>query len=214
MLRCIIMTVLGFISGSLMFSYFIPRWFLKVDIRKAEGDGNPGSTNAIKAAGLPVGLLCMALDLLKGFIPVFVAVFFLDLSGYYLLPVLIAPTVGHAFSPFLSFNGGKALAVSYGTLLGAVSITWAVFVVALMMVLFKFIIIIKPDSAKVITSLVAAYAVILLFEPLPEIKIAAGGIFFIISLKTFINPDKGIITVSIWHYELTIDEFKIRFKRV
>ncbi|MBI1258792.1 MAG: hypothetical protein GC204_15085 [Chloroflexi bacterium] len=103
----------GFLCGSLMFSYWIGRWALKRDIRSV-GDGNPGATNLLKAGGVPLGLVALLLDALKGALPVAFARYVLGLSGLSLVIVALAPIFGHAFSPWLRFKGGKAVAVTAG----------------------------------------------------------------------------------------------------
>jgi acyl-phosphate glycerol 3-phosphate acyltransferase len=108
----IIATIVSFLCGSLMFSYWIGR-LLKLDIRQI-GDGNPGAANLWSGAGYKYGLLGVALDFLKGYIPVLLIVNSGILTDEELIPVVLAPVVGHAFSPFMKFNGGKAVAVSFG----------------------------------------------------------------------------------------------------
>lgn len=106
-------TVIGFILGSLPFSYWLGRLALGQDIR-AVGDGNPGSANAWRAGSWRVGLPALLLDFLKGAIPVGLAVQLYGLAGWALVPVALAPVLGHAFSPFLRLRGGKAVAATFG----------------------------------------------------------------------------------------------------
>jgi len=108
----LLLTVICFLSGSLMFSYWIG-FLLEINIR-ATGDGNPGAANLWKEAGAGYGLLGIALDFGKGYLPVFLIIQSGAVSGYGLVPVALAPVFGHAFSPFLKGNGGKSLAVSFG----------------------------------------------------------------------------------------------------
>lgn len=56
----------------------------------------------------------MLLDYLKGAMPVALAHFWADISRWALVPVALAPVLGHAFSPFLRFRGGKAVAATFG----------------------------------------------------------------------------------------------------
>lgn len=102
----------AWLSGSLMFSY----WLGLLVHRRLEtvGDGNPGGVNLLKAAGIGWGLLGIALDFLKGYVPVFVLSYSGAVSGYALVPIVVAPVLGHAFSPFMRFRGGKAIAVTFG----------------------------------------------------------------------------------------------------
>lgn len=95
-----------------MFSYWIGR-LLRLDIRTI-GDGNPGASNLWSAAGMKFGIIGIVLDFMKGYVPILVAMHFGVLSGYGTVPIALAPIVGHAFSPFLKFNGGKSLAVTFG----------------------------------------------------------------------------------------------------
>lgn len=106
-------TGLGFLLGSMPFSLWLGHLLLRADVRRY-GDGNPGATNAWRAGGWRVGLLALCLDYLKGAVPVSIAHFSLDVSGWGLVTVAMAPVLGHAFSPFLRFRGGKALAATFG----------------------------------------------------------------------------------------------------
>lgn len=214
MLQSIIMTAVGFLSGSLMFSYFIPLWLYRVDIRKNTSDNNPGSTNALKAVGAPVGFACMFLDIFKAFAPIFIAVNILNISGLYLMPVIVAPCAGHAFSPFLGWRGGKAVSTLYGSLLALLGISRAVFVVALFMAFFRFVIFLKPDWMIVAVGLIASFVTLLFSEPLPEIKIGVAIISSIICFKIYQNPGKGEVSISVWHYCITYQDNKIRLQRV
>ncbi|AEM74742.1 glycerol-3-phosphate acyltransferase [Caldicellulosiruptor acetigenus] len=108
----VFIVLLEFFCGSLMFSYWLGKLFKK-DIT-AVGDGNPGAFNLIQAVGFKIGLLGVALDFLKGYFPL---VYFVE-KGYlpksYIIAGAIAPILGHAFSPFLRFKGGKAIATTFG----------------------------------------------------------------------------------------------------
>lgn len=113
LLPTIIWTAIGFLSGSLMLGYWLGRLALKTDVR-AVGDGNPGAANVMKAGGWKLGVLAVILDALKGAIPVSIARYLVGLSGVPLVIVALSPIFGHAYSPFLKFRGGKAVAVSFG----------------------------------------------------------------------------------------------------
>ena len=106
-------TLIGFLLGSLPISVWLGRLVLRADIR-GYGDGNPGGTNVIRAGNRWLGLLVIILDMLKGAIPVSLAYYVFRVDGWPLVPVTLAPIAGHAFSPFLGFRGGKALASTFG----------------------------------------------------------------------------------------------------
>ena len=84
-----------------------------VDLRKV-GSGNIGATNLFRALGVRYGLLGFALDTLKGFAPAMVAGAVLQLSGWALGAAAFAIVVGHCYSPYLRFAGGKGVATSLG----------------------------------------------------------------------------------------------------
>ncbi|HEX9072593.1 MAG TPA: glycerol-3-phosphate acyltransferase [Pseudolabrys sp.] len=109
----LIWAFIGFISGAIPFSVLLARRFAQQDIRRV-GDGNPGAANAWRAGGWRVGVLALVLDFLKGALPVGLARFLVGVDGWALVPVGLAPVVGHAFSPFLRGRGGKAIATTFG----------------------------------------------------------------------------------------------------
>ncbi|MGB9777556.1 MAG: glycerol-3-phosphate acyltransferase [Anaerolineae bacterium] len=106
-------TALGFLSGSLPFSVWLGRLVARADVRRY-GDGNPGAANAWRAGGWRTGVPALLLDYLKAATPVALARFGAGVDGWGLLPVALAPVLGHAFSPFLRFRGGKAIAATFG----------------------------------------------------------------------------------------------------
>jgi glycerol-3-phosphate acyltransferase PlsY len=107
----------GFILGAVPFSVIIGRLFLRKDIRNY-GDGNPGSVNVFRAGGQKAGFVAVVLDIVKGVPFVFLAHAWLKLPGLAVAIVAISAVLGHAFSPFLRGHGGKAVAISFGVLLG------------------------------------------------------------------------------------------------
>ncbi len=121
----VVFIVAGFLSGSIPFGLFFGR-FRGIDIRQ-HGSGNIGATNVGRVLGLKLGLMCFALDLLKGFVPTFLAGLYLGLAGKFVivpseawgwLLVMVAPVVGSMFCPWLGFKGGKGVAAALGSLLG------------------------------------------------------------------------------------------------
>jgi glycerol-3-phosphate acyltransferase PlsY len=113
----VVWVVGGFLAGSLPFSVWLGYWMLSTEIR-GYGDGNPGAANAWRAGKWRVGLPALLLDFLKGAVPVSLARLPTGYSGWALLPLSLAPVLGHAFSPFLRFRGGKAVATTFGVWAG------------------------------------------------------------------------------------------------
>lgn len=68
------MTVFGLLCGSILFGRVLPKWIKGIDVTEVSNDHNPGTANAMKYAGVPVGILCLLGDLLKGALPVYMAV--------------------------------------------------------------------------------------------------------------------------------------------
>jgi glycerol-3-phosphate acyltransferase PlsY len=108
------MTLIGFVAGSLPLSLWLGRVALGVDIRDYGPDRNPGAGNVWRAGGPALGIAAAVLDIAKAAVPIAVARFVFDLSGWALLPVALAPIVGHDFSPLLRFKGGKGVAATFG----------------------------------------------------------------------------------------------------
>ena len=100
---------LAFLLGAVPFGLVIAKTFKGIDPRKA-GSGNIGSTNVARLCGLPWGILTLFCDIMKGLLPVLLAVHLLP-SAY------MQSAVGHVKSPFLGFRGGKGVATTIGALL-------------------------------------------------------------------------------------------------
>lgn len=112
-LKTLLWSAIGFLLGSIPFAWTLAHLVAHLDVRQV-GNGNPGTANAWKAGGWPLGVTVMVLDFAKGFAPVGIAHYFTGANGYALIPIALAPLLGHAFSPFLSLRGGKAVAVTFG----------------------------------------------------------------------------------------------------
>ncbi|MDR3306979.1 MAG: glycerol-3-phosphate 1-O-acyltransferase PlsY [Endomicrobium sp.] len=107
--------IFAYLCGSLPFAYIIAKAVKKVDIRKV-GSGNPGTTNIFRSIGAGAGFAVFVLDTLKGFIPVYFAIF-IDDSFSYSVAVAAGAIVGHVFTVFLNFKGGKGIATEFGVFL-------------------------------------------------------------------------------------------------
>lgn len=153
-LKYLLFIVAGYVSGSIMYSYLIPKLFCGVDIVKEGDDHNPGMTNVMRCVSVKLGILCLVLDVAKGFVPVFLAKMYVPDYRHMLFALIIAaPVLGHAFTPILKFKGGKAIATSYGVLLALIPDSFMVLRMAVITAIFSLIIIVKPDSLRVIISM-------------------------------------------------------------
>jgi acyl phosphate:glycerol-3-phosphate acyltransferase len=116
-MTALLFTLIGYLLGSLPFSVWLTRLVIGVDVRQVGEDTNPGAANVFKAAGKSkwwLGMSVLLLDGFKGLIPVAVAYYNFNVTGWALVPVALAPIVGHAYSIFLRFRGGKAVATTFG----------------------------------------------------------------------------------------------------
>lgn len=109
----LLFTLAGLFAGSLPFSVWAGRLVLKRDIRDY-GDRNPGTSNAWRAGGWALGLPVAALEVGKAALPIGLAHLHIGNADWRIVPVALAPIVGHSFSPFLRFRGGKAVACTFG----------------------------------------------------------------------------------------------------
>src|SRR5690554_5637814 len=108
--------LLSYLLGSIPFAYLITRLTIGKDVRSL-GSGNVGATNAARAMGFKYGLLVGVLDILKGVIAVLIARILLPSEpGYLFFISSFLVIVGHNWSVFLKFHGGKGVATTFGVL--------------------------------------------------------------------------------------------------
>ena len=111
--------LLAFLFGSIPTGYLVVKKLKGIDIRK-EGSGNIGSTNVKRIAGSKASKITQLIDILKGTVPVAVAIaagkiFELPLNSM-LVPVTgLVAIIGHDFTPFLNFKGGKGVNTTIGS---------------------------------------------------------------------------------------------------
>ncbi|OPZ32614.1 MAG: Glycerol-3-phosphate acyltransferase [Synergistetes bacterium ADurb.BinA166] len=107
----VILPAAGFLSGSIPWSFLAAR-SRGVDLRKT-GSGNVGATNLFRSCGKTVGAAGLLLDALKGALPA-LASRLLGLGDIVLAATVVAAVLGHVFTPWLGFRGGKGVATALG----------------------------------------------------------------------------------------------------
>jgi len=108
--------LIAFFIGSCPTAYIFAKILLGADIRR-EGSGNSGATNAFRVMGKGPGIAVLIIDFLKGWVPVwFFRHSFPLASPDAALWVGSAAILGHVFTPFLGFRGGKGIATGAGVL--------------------------------------------------------------------------------------------------
>jgi glycerol-3-phosphate acyltransferase PlsY len=108
---------LSYLFGSMPWSVWLGRLLYQVDPRQ-QPDHNPGAANAFRAAGWRLGALVLVLDFAKACIPVALARWLFDLPAQQLFWIALMPMLGHAFSVFLGFRGGRGIVVLFGVWTG------------------------------------------------------------------------------------------------
>lgn len=111
----IVAFIVAFLIGSIPFGYVIGRIFYRTDIR-TQGSGNIGAMNALRTMGKGGAIAVLLLDALKGFIPTLLAAHYF--GAVYAAVVAAAAILGHCYSPWLKWKGGKGVATSFGAIFG------------------------------------------------------------------------------------------------
>jgi len=154
------LTAAAFLSGSIPFGILLAKMH-GVNLR-AVGSGNVGATNVGRALGKPWGFLCFFLDAAKGAAPVLLAGILsgalgkniLNIDGITMwgwLATVFAALLGHVFSPWIGFKGGKGVATGFGAMLAM----WPVLTWAMLLTLVVWIVCMKLTRIVSLSSLIA-----------------------------------------------------------
>jgi acyl phosphate:glycerol-3-phosphate acyltransferase len=104
--------VVAYLFGAIPFGVLVARTY-NINIQKT-GSGNTGATNVLRAAGWGAGIVVALADIFKGGVPMLIAQA-LGMPGWEMALVGFFAILGHNYSIFLGFKGGKGVATSYGT---------------------------------------------------------------------------------------------------
>jgi acyl phosphate:glycerol-3-phosphate acyltransferase len=126
-----LLLVVGYVFGSINSAIVICK-LMGLPSPRSVGSGNPGATNVLRLGNKKAAALTLFFDVLKGWIPVFIALL-AHVHTDWLCWVALATILGHAYPLFFGFKGGKGVATGLGVLLGVnpllglfVLITWIV----------------------------------------------------------------------------------------
>ena len=165
MIRTFLFFVFGYFSGSILFARVYGTLFNKVITGKSK-DKNPGAANAFMQGGMLCGTLTLIGDILKGFLPVFL---FLKVSGgavgFGIALVLAAPVLGHNYSVFYRFEGGKGIATSFGCLLGLFPRLLPALILAFCYITLSVVVRISPHYYRTLAAYFAAAVIALFLVP-------------------------------------------------
>lgn len=112
-MQFLLFNVFAYLAGSIPFGKLIGKKY-GIDIQK-RGSGNIGFTNSLRTLGLKPAILVLVADMLKGFIPVAMALQFFPLNQ--VLIIAFITILAHIFPVWLKFKGGKGVATGLGALL-------------------------------------------------------------------------------------------------
>ncbi len=171
--------LISFLSGSIPFGYILYKLFKREDIR-GKGSGNIGATNVLRSGGIWIGTVVGILDISKAAIPAFIC-----LKNYGQLQGAICglmAVIGHCFTPFLSFKGGKGVSTYIGSSLFLTPISLALSVLIFL-------------SSAFITGIVSAGS-LLLAASLPILSLILYK-----SLRMAIIQLLGTVVIYIRHKE-------------
>lgn len=150
-MKFVLVAIFSYLLGSIPFSYIIAKTFFKKDIRSM-GSGNPGTTNIFRNFGALAGCFCLFLDMAKGFVAVYFST--LLLGEKFGLIAFVSVVLGHVFSIFLKFKGGKGVATSAGAL---IAYNISIFLCLLLVFLVIFLLTRTVSKASLTASLLAPF---------------------------------------------------------
>jgi len=152
---------LAYLAGSIPFGVLIAK-MKGVNIQE-HGSKNIGATNVGRILGKKLGLTCFFLDVLKGALPVFIVGYIAGLLGKPIdeittnemllwICVVLAALLGHMYSPWLKFGGGKGVATTFGGMV----VMWPLLTIPILLAFLAWIITLQGSKMISLASLVAA----------------------------------------------------------
>ena len=187
--RTVVFTVLGYLSGSLLFARYWGKWCRGRNVVEESPDQNPGTFNAFQYGGFVCGTLTLCGDLLKGFLPVFLYCrerpWELGLAL-----VLAAPVWGHVLPLYHGFRGGKGVAVTFGCLLGLLPKRRPLLLLAFVFLFFSLVVKITPNYHRTLAAYVAAAMGMVLFVPDPGVALGFGLISVVVIGKLLHSTER------------------------
>jgi len=171
----LIIAVASFLIGSIPFGYLISRFFFSTDIRKS-GSGNIGAMNALRTIGKGGAIAVLLLDAAKGALPVLLCTYYLGRSsadvGQIAGSIAAAFAIlGHCFSPWLGWKGGKGVATSLGAIF---ALAWPAGLVCVGVYLVAVLLTRYSSVGSILANIVAPFALFFFTRSMAE---ALYGIF-------------------------------------
>ncbi len=157
----ILFLIFSYLLGSIPFGLVIGKTICKTDIRQF-GSKNIGSTNAIRVLGKKIGFIIFFFDVFKGMFVILLIRNILAPLNIWSSPIEylyygIAAIIGHCFSVFLNFKGGKAVATSLGVILVLSPIPAILCLIAFLIVTYTIGYVSLASTAATLTVLISAW---------------------------------------------------------
>ena len=201
----VLLILIAYVLGSIPNALWVGKTFKNIDVRE-HGSKNTGSTNAARVLGAKLGIFTLILDILKGALPTYLGIvlganLLTRMTGIDKLDIIVigmAAILGHTFSLFLKFKGGKAVATTLGVFL--VLVPYAILI--LLVVFFVIFGLTKYVSLASIVSAVALPITVYLTTrhiPLTVLGIIIGLLVIIRhkeNIKRLINGTESKLTFS------------------
>ena len=185
-----LLPTIAYLVGSFPSAYIWTRLLRKVDIREL-GTGNSGASNVSRSVGNWPGVVVLFFDsLIKGFLPTLLFVW-LDIPMWSFLLSSLSLVVGHNWSVFLKFKGGRGVATSIGVVLG-VGMWWQMLIMAIGPGLIGRGLIYKDSAPWTIVSLLMLIAFTFIYESESYIIWLLVGLLILMVVKRLM-PNSGII---------------------
>lgn len=199
-LKILISIILSYLIGSFPTAYVIGKVFFQKDVRKL-GSKNVGTTNAFRILGPIAGASTLVIDILKGTLGSLMPVLFGLTDHHLVLYVGFAAVLGHCFSIFLNFKGGKAVATSGGILL---AYNPTLFILAfstfIILVLLTSTVSFSSLSTLTLLSIASLFYNDIIFTVIAVIVTIFIFIRHTQNIKRMLNGNENIVNFGLLHY--------------
>lgn len=173
----VILIICSYVIGSIPSAYIISN-FKGIDITK-HGSGNPGTINITRVLGIPYGIATLFCDVFKGYIVSYLVKDIFKLSEIILGICIISVVLGHMFSIFLKFRGGKGVAVFSGIVLALEPLVFGIFVLTFLFIFLIF----KYASVSSLISVLSACIGFYILNRSIFLTLLMSGIFLLILFR-------------------------------
>jgi acyl phosphate:glycerol-3-phosphate acyltransferase len=158
--------IIAYLLGSIPTAVWVSKWFYGIDVRE-KGSGNAGATNTIRVLGVKAGIPVIIIDILKGYLAVWLMNYFIpeswsvDSKIYAEIGAGLIAVIGHTLPVFAGFRGGKGVAtlLGMGIALYGAAVWISVSVFVLIFILFRYV-----SLGSIIAGIVFPIVVIFYYE--------------------------------------------------